>query len=72
MCNSQDVQLDILISLGPIDLHGQGAVVNYIPKFQVATMSLEKHLIKQMHVILACIGLVVTDVPGQVLESFLS
>ena len=36
--------LDILIrkiSLDPIGLHGQGAIVNYIPKFQVATMSLE-------------------------------
>ena len=35
---------DILIrkiSLDPIGLHGQGAVENYIPKFQVATMSLE-------------------------------
>ena len=31
-----------------------------------------KHLIKKMHVILACIGLVVTDVPRQLLESFLS
>ena len=36
--------LDILIrkiSLDPIGLHGQGAIVNYMPKFQVATMSLE-------------------------------
>ena len=36
--------LDILIrkiSLDPIGLHGQGAIENYIPKFQVATMSLE-------------------------------
>ena len=36
--------LDILIlkiSLDPIGLHGQGAIQNYIPKFQVATMSLE-------------------------------
>ena len=36
--------LDILIrkiSQGPIGLHGQGANANYIPKFQVSTMSLE-------------------------------
>ena len=36
--------LDILIrkiSLDPIGLHGQGAIANYIPKFQVTTMSLE-------------------------------
>ena len=36
--------LDILIrkiSLHPIGIHGQGAIANYIPKFQVATMSLE-------------------------------
>ena len=36
--------IDILIrkiSLDPIGLHGQGAIENYIPKFQVATMSLE-------------------------------
>ena len=36
--------VDILIrkiSLDPIGLHGQGAIENYIPKFQVATMSLE-------------------------------
>ena len=36
--------LDILIrkiSLDPIGLHGQGAIVNYILKFQVTTMSLE-------------------------------
>ena len=36
--------LDILIrkkSLDPIGLHGQGVIANYIPKFQVATMSLE-------------------------------
>ena len=32
----------------------------------------KKHLIKQMHVIPACIGLVVTDFPRQLLESFLS
>ena len=25
----------------PIGLHGQGAIANYIPKSQVATMSLE-------------------------------
>ena len=34
--------------------------------------SAKKHLIKQMHVILACIDRVVTDVPRQLLESFLS
>ena len=36
--------LDILIrkiSLDPIGLHGQGANANYMPKFQVSTMSLE-------------------------------
>ena len=36
--------LDFLIRkilLDPIGLHGQGAIDNYIPKFQVATMSLE-------------------------------
>ena len=36
--------LDILIrkiSQDPIGLHGQGAIENYIPKFQVFTMSLE-------------------------------
>ena len=36
--------LDILIrkiSVDPIGLDGQGATKNYIPKFQVATMSLE-------------------------------
>ena len=36
--------IDILIrkiSLDPIGLHGQGAIANYIPKFQVTTMSLE-------------------------------
>ena len=36
--------VDILIRkiwLDPINLHGQGAIMNYIPKFKVATMSLE-------------------------------
>ena len=36
--------LDILIqkkSLDPIGLDGQGIIANYIPKFKVATMSLE-------------------------------
>ena len=41
---SKTSTLDILIrkiSPDPIGLHGQGAIANYIQKFQVATMSLE-------------------------------
>ena len=33
--------IDTKKSLDPISLHGQGVIANYIPKFQVATMSLE-------------------------------
>ena len=39
-----DWGVDILIrkiSLDTIGLHGQGAIADYIPKFQAATMSLE-------------------------------
>ena len=42
--HGKDYILDILIrkkSLDPIGLHEQGVIANYIPKFQVATMSLE-------------------------------